>query len=156
MKHIIIFAAALLLGACNHNQPDGPVSVEFQHTGCGRYQDTKAADDYMNPQLILEYTDGGLLITRTNAILNCSLVNGITCDLSVQDGVIRYHAYVTDGGIMKCLCPVERMTALVSGLRENTEYALEYVCDGVYRPITFYYAKGLKATFDLSLYLENQ
>lgn len=151
-RRLILLAAALLLSACNHNQPDGPVTVDFHHTGCGRNQDTKAG--YVTSQLILEYTDGGLLITRTNATLNCSLVNGITCDLNVQDGVIRYHAYVTDGGTMKCLCPVERMTALVSGLRENKEYTLEYSCDNTYRPITFYYAKGLKVTFDLSLYLE--
>ena len=152
-RRLILLAAALLLGACNHQQPEAPVTVEFQHTGCGRNQETKA-DSYVTSQLILEYTDGGLLITRTNATLNCSLVNGITCDLNVQDGVIRYHAYVTDGGTMKCLCPVERMTALVSGLRENKEYTLEYSCDNSYRPITFYYAKGLKVTFDLSLYLE--
>ena len=152
-RRLILLAAALLLGACSHNQPEGPVTAEFQHTGCGRNQETKA-DGYVTSQLILKYTDGGLLITRTNATLNCSLVNGITCDLSLQDGILHYHAYVTDGGTMKCLCPVERMTALVSGLRENTEYTLDYSCDNTYRPITFYYAKGLKVTFDLSLYLE--
>ena len=146
-------AAVLVLGACsgNSNQPDVPVTVDFNHTGCGR-EVVKSADDA--PTLTLEYTESGLLITRTNAILNCSInLSGITCNLTAENGVINYHAYVTDGGTLKCVCPVAEMTALVHGLKENVEYTLQYKCDGTYRPITFYYAKGLKVTFDLGLYL---
>ena len=151
-RRLILLASALVLGvcSCNNTRPDVPVTVDFNHTGCGR-EVVKSADD--TPALTLEYTDNGLLITRTNALLNCSINNGgITCDLTVQDNIIRYHAYETDGATLKCVCPVALMTALVHGLKENTEYTLQYKCDGSYRPITFYYAKGLKVSFDLQLY----
>ena len=152
-RRLILLAAALVLGvcSCNNTRPDVPVTVDFNHTGCGR-EVVKSADD--TPALTLEYTDNGLLITRTNALLNCSINNGgITCKITAENGVISYHAYETDGPILKCVCPVAKMTALVHGLKENVEYTLQYKCDGKYRPITFYYAKGLKVTFDLSLYL---
>ena len=152
-RRLSLLAAALVLGACsgNNNQPDVPVTVDFNHTGCGR-EVVKSADD--TPTLTLEYTESGLLITRTNALLNCSINNGgITCKITAENGVISYHAYETDDTFLKCLCPVAKMTALVHGLKENVEYTLQYKCDGKYRPITFYYAKGLKVTFDLSLYL---
>lgn len=158
MKRLFgIIAAVLLLGACAGKQAqEGPVSVDFHHTGCGRGEAVKAdAFGEEIPELTLEYTDGGLFITRTNAILNCSIgQGGISCDLTVTDNVINYKAYETDGATLKCVCPVEQMTALVTGLREKTEYILNYTCDGSYRPITFYYAKGLKITLDLTLYKE--
>ena len=146
----------LLLACGRQTQEGGPVTVDFKHTGCGRSESVKA-DGFGDeqPELTLEYKDGSLLITRTNALLNCSInQGGITCEVTLKDDVIHYKAYETDGATLKCVCPVETMTALVGGLRENTEYVLDYTCDGSYRPITFYYAKGLKITLDLNLYKE--
>ena len=157
-RRLVLLAAVLLLGACSGNniRPDEAVTVQFRHSGCGRDNEVKAdafGDEV--PELTLEYTEGGLLITRTNTMLNCSInQGGITCDLSVENDVITYHAYETDGPTLKCVCPVKTMTALVSGLKENTEYILHYTCDGTYLPLNFRYAKGLKVTFDLSLYRE--
>lgn len=146
----------LLLACGRQTQEDGPVTVDFKHTGCGRTEAVKAdGPGNEQPELTLEYKDGSLLMTRTNALLNCSInQGGITCDVTLADGVIHYKAFETDGATLKCLCPVKTMTTLVGGLRENTEYVLDYTCDGSYRPITFYYAKGLKITLDLNLYKE--
>ena len=155
-KVFCLFTAALLLMACNETQEEGPLSVDFHHSGCARTEEVKA-DGFGDeqPELTLQYTDSGLLITRTNALLNCSInQGGITCELTLEDGVIHYRAFETDGATLKCLCPVKTMTALVSGLRENTEYVLDYTCRDNYRPITFYYAKGLNITLDLNLYKE--
>jgi hypothetical protein len=157
-RRLTLLAAVLLLGACSGNdvQTEEAVTVEFRHSGCGRENEVKS-DAFVNetPELTLEYTEEGLLITRTNAMLNCSIIQGgISCDLSVENNIITYRAYETDGPTLKCVCPVKTMTALVGGLKEDTEYILHYTCDGQYLPLNFRYAKGLKITFDLSLYRE--
>ncbi len=151
MKRIsILFAVALLLGACTRNKatgPLGPVSVDFHHSGC--LKETKA--DRNDPTLTLEYTDDGLLITSTNVRLSCGGDDDITFELSVQEDIIHYRTYSTS--YANCVCPYN-LTALVSGLQEDAEYTLEYSSEhvGNYRPITFYYAPGLDVTFDLRLY----
>ncbi len=152
MKRITYFlAVVLLLGACNRNNVSGPVSVEFSSSGCAK---ATKADNNNDATLRLKYNEGVLLILRANAMMNCAMGmegNEITCEVSVQDNVIYYNAYVPNPE-MKCMCPVQYMTAYVSGLQENTEYTLEYSCDGTYRPITFYYTPGFDKTYNLKLY----
>ena len=127
--------------------------VKSTDSGCASDLSTKAAD-LADPLLILEYSEQGLVITRTNAFLNCSIKNGgIVQEVSTEGNVIRYNAYERDGKTLRCNCIVETMTATVAGLNPGSEYVLEYTCDGSYAPISFTYNKGLRMVVDLSLYL---
>lgn len=151
-KVFCLFAAAMLLVACNGKQTrePGQVTVEFNSTGCAKSENVKSINE--TEQLRLQYTENGLLITNTNLTLACDFSHD-ECELTVEDGVIHY---TFSGGYVKCVCPISTMTALVSGLQENTEYVLDYIYCGnhPYRPITFPYEKGLDITLDLNQYLE--
>ena len=130
--------------------------VKFSDSGCSKQSsapDTKSAE-VPDSQLILKYTPAGLEVTRTNAVMNCSIgQGGISCDVSCDENVISYHAYETDGPIMKCICPVSNMTSTVAGLRLGREYLLEYSCaDVTLSPISFTYSKGLNLVLDIDLY----
>ena len=152
MKRIILilFSATILL-ACSKETTVG--LVKFTDTGCDRNSlvpDTKAGSD---SQLILSYSDEGLVITRTNAMLNCSISQGgISCDVSSDENVIECHVYETQGKTLKCMCPVKNMTTTVGGLRLNREYVLYYSCDGDFAPISFTYSKNLNMVLDADLY----
>ena len=152
MKRIILilFSATILL-ACSKETTVG--LVKFTDTGCDRNSlvpDTKAGSD---SKLILSYSDEGLVITRTNAMLNCSISQGgISCDVSSDENVIECHVYETQGKTLKCMCPVKNMTTTVGGLRLNREYVLYYSCDGDFAPISFTYSKNLNMVLDADLY----
>ena len=152
MKRIILilFSATILL-ACSKETTVG--LVKFTDTGCDRNSlvpDTKAGSD---SKLILSYSDEGLVITRTNAMLNCSISQGgISCDVSSEENVIECHVYETQGKTLKCMCPVKNMTTTVGGLRLNREYVLYYSCDGDFAPISFTYSKNLNMVLDADLY----
>lgn len=152
MKRIIlIFFSATILLACS--KETAVELVKFTDTGCDRNSlvpDTKAGSD---SQLILSYSDEGLVITRTNAMLNCSISQGgISCDVSSDENVIECHVYETQGKTLKCMCPVKNMTTTVGGLRLNREYVLYYSCDGDFAPISFTYSKNLNMVLDADLY----
>ena len=52
--------------------------------------------------------------------------------------------------LLRCLCPVEKMTQTIAGLSLDTDYILDYRCGGnFYSPIRFRYEKGLSQFFDL-------
>ncbi len=152
MKRIILilFSATILL-ACSKETTVG--LVKFTDTGCDRNSlvpETKAGSD---SKLILSYSDEGLVITRTNAMLNCSISQGgISCDVSSDENVIECHVYETQGKTLKCMCPVKNMTTTVGGLRLNREYVLYYSCDGDFAPISFTYSKNLNMVLDADLY----
>lgn len=152
MKRIILilFSATILL-ACSKETTVG--LVKFTDTGCDRNSlvpETKAGSD---SKLILSYSDEGLVITRTNAMLNCSISQGgISCDVSSEENVIECHVYETQGKTLKCMCPVKNMTTTVGGLRLNREYVLYYSCDGDFAPISFTYSKNLNMVLDADLY----
>jgi len=152
MKRIILilFSATILL-ACSKETTVG--LVKFTDTGCDRNSlvpETKAGSD---SKLILSYSDEGLFITRTNAMLNCSISQGgISCDVSSEENVIECHVYETQGKTLKCMCPVKNMTTTVGGLRLNREYVLYYSCDGDFAPISFTYSKNLNMVLDADLY----
>ena len=152
MKRVIlIFFSATILLACSKETTVG--LVKFTDTGCDRNSlapETKAGSD---SQLILSYSDEGLVITRTNAMLNCSISQGgISCDVSSEENVIECHVYETQGKTLKCMCPVKNMTTTVGGLRLNREYVLYYSCDGDFAPISFTYSKNLNMVLDADLY----
>ena len=150
MKRLFLFLlSALILGGCAKESTVELVS--FTDTGCSK--GTKASETKAEglSQLILEYSDLGLVITRTNATMNCSIgTGGISFDVSFVDNVIDCNAYETAGPIMKCLCPVDRMVATVAGLRTGREYVLNYSCSDVsLLPITFTYKKGMRVVVDV-------
>ena len=152
MKRVIlIFFSATILLACS--KETAVELVSFTDTGCDRNSvvpETKAVSD---SQLILAYSDEGLLITRTNAKRNCSISQGgISCDLSSEENVIECHVYETQGKTLKCMCPVKNITTTVGGLRLDREYVLYYSCDGDFAPISFTYSKNLKMVLDAELF----
>ena len=129
----------------------------FTDTGCGHDSVAALTKSWEGrvPALTLEYSSAGLIVTHTDAVLNCSIKNGgIGCDLSIEGNVIRMRTYEKNGEFLKCLCPVDEMKATVSGLRLDTEYVLEYACSSTrYVPINFRFEKGLKKTIDLDTYV---
>ena len=152
MKRIIfiLFSATILLACSKETIVE---LVKFTDTGCDRNSlvpETKAGSD---SQLILAYSDEGLVITRTNAMLNCSISQGgISCDVSSEENIIECHVYETQGKTLKCMCPVKNMSTTVGGLRLDKEYVLYYSCDGDFAPISFTYSKNLKMVLDAELY----
>lgn len=113
MKRIIfiLFSATILLACSKETTVE---LVKFTDTGCDRNSlvpETKAGSD---SQLILAYSDEGLVITRTNAMLNCSISQGgISCDVSSEENIIECHVYETQGKTLKCMCPVKNMSTTV-------------------------------------------
>ena len=155
MKRIfLILFSVLLLGACAKETT--VELLKFTDTGCSKQSvvPVTKADGGSESQLILKYTPEGLEVTRTNALMNCSIGNGgISCDVTCEGNVITYHAYETDGPIMKCICPVSNMSSIVAGLRTGREYVLEYYCGDVKcSPIGFTYSKQLNLVLDIDLY----
>lgn len=152
MKKITILLLGLaLVAGCSKSNANR--SKEFTHTGCAN--DTRAVETRSGlfgdePSLLkLKYEDGGLRVTRTNATMNCSIKNnGIACDVSVKGGVISYNVYEKDGPTANCICPVEEMSSVVTGLQEGKEYTLEYRC---YQSanVSFTFKKSLNKIIDL-------
>lgn len=157
MKRLLLFLfSAIILGACA--KETNVELVKFTDTGCSKQSmvpQTKSGDG-SDSQLILRYSAevGGLEVTRTNAMMNCSINNGgLSCDFSVDGNVITYHTYETDGPIMKCLCPVSNISLILSGLRVGREYVLNYSCgDVTCSPISFTFSKQLNLVLDIDLY----
>ena len=155
MKRLfLLLIPVLFIWSCSKETSDEQVVelVRFTDTGCDKSAlspATRAGSD--TPQLILAYSEEGLIVTRTNAMMNCSINGGgISCDVSCEGSDILYHAYETDGAIMKCQCPVVEMSSVISGLRLGREYTIHYVCSDIhYSPITFTYKKGLALVVDI-------
>jgi hypothetical protein len=124
-------------------------SLEITHTGCNLETKAEAPSE-----LTLQYTPQGLSIVRTNAWLNCSIRDGgISCEATLEGSTLCYKVWETQGPITNCICPVERMSSVIPGLKEDTEYYLEYRLSAkTYSTINFRYHKGLNLTVDLSLY----
>lgn len=155
MKRLSLFLfSALILGACAKETT--VELVKFTDTGCSKQSLIPATKGYdsSDSQLILKYSPEGLEVTRTNAMMNCSISGGgISCDVTCEGNVITYHAYETDGPIMKCICPVSSMSSIVAGLRTGGEYVLDYSCGDVKcTPISFTYSKKLNLVLDIDLY----
>lgn len=128
--------------------------VDFSNSGCER--ETKA-EDYntvdTTPVLILEYSQSGLVLTRSNTYLNCSINNGgIACDVSLDGDTIHFSAYEADGPVLRCMCFVKTISATIGGLSTGRHYTLDYSCGDDFSPISFTYEKDMKLVIDLSLY----
>ena len=152
MKRIILLLLVLPIWAgCTQKDNLQLHSKEFSHTGCASGVGTKSAlNDGEVSLLILKYEDGNLRVTRTNAFMNCSIKNGgIACEVSVEGNNIHYNVYEKDGPSANCMCKVEEMTSLVTGLQTGKEYSLYYYyCTIGYMPISFTFQPGLYLVFD--------
>jgi len=146
-KILLVLSAALFLLGCS--KESAVELVNSTDTGCSNDLATKVAD-LAEPQLILEYSEQGLVITRINAWLNCSIKEGgIVHEVSTDGTVIHYNVYERDGKALRCTCLVGKMTATVAGLKTGREYVLDYNCaDGSCASITFTYRKGMKIVED--------
>lgn len=144
----ILFALAVLAGCSKSNVEH---SKDFTHTGCGGTRADFSDDD--EPSLvILQYEDGNLRVTRTNATVNCSVnERGLTCWVQVDGDVIQYVMnYEKDGPDAKCMCKVKNMTSLVTGLKEGKRYTFKYRgmdCD--FADYSFTFDKGLHQIIEL-------
>ena len=140
-----VFLALFVLSVCAGCGNEGQFSLkksfskDFTHTGCAQSQKLKAGpDDEELSLLTLEYKDGNLLVTRTNARVNCSVKEyGLLCDVSVDGNVIHYKVYEKDGHSANCVCVVEKISSVVTGLRTGEEYTFDYFCSHAYVPFTF-------------------
>lgn len=152
MKHLtslLLLGLALLTG-CTKTGLNR--SKDFTHTGCAA--ETRAGLFGDEPSLLkLKYEDGGLRVIRTNVQANCAIkIRGLSCTVSIQGNTIRYMVdYETDGPEADCICPVDEMSSVVTGLEEGKEYTFHY--NGVGRcrePVTFTFRKGLNQVYDVA------
>ena len=146
-KITFLLLGLALLAGCSKSEANR--SKDFTHTGCAtatRSAETRAGWFGDDPSLLkLKYEDGGLRVTRTNATMNCSIKDGgIVCDVSIKGNVISYFVYEKDGPMANCICPVEEMSSVVTGLQEGKEYTLEYRCRAS-ATVSFTFKKSLIA-----------
>ena len=130
MKRIFLLLLVLpVLAGCNLKNDPILQSRGFAHTGCSSGLATRAGSDDGEPSLLtLKYEDGNLRVTRTNATMNCAIKFGIDCDVSIEGDVIHYWVHEKDGPTANCICRVDRMSSLVSGLQPGKEYTFDYRC----------------------------
>ena len=126
----------------------------FTHTGCATGTKADVEDtpfDEVTSLLTLQYVDGELLVTRTNARMNCSIKEyGLVCDVTIEGNVIHYNVYEKDGPSADCICRVERMSSTVTGLQTGKEYTFDYSCSHDFAPFTFTFENGLNLVRDLT------
>ena len=151
MKKVIIslLSALAVLAGCSKSNVEQ--SKDFTHTGCA---ETRADFSDDEPSLlILQYEDGNLRVTRTNATVNCSVKDrGLACWVQVDGNVIEYVMnYEKDGPDAKCMCAVKKMTSLVKNLEEGKKYEFSY--SGIDRRLSHYsftFGKDLLKIIDLN------
>ena len=152
MKKLVVLLLVLpILAGCTKSEISR--SKEFAHSGCAGDAATRAwGSDSDVSLLTLKYENGDLRVTRTNATMNCSIKNnGIACEVSVDGNVIRYRVYEKDGPVANCICRVEEMSSLVTGLEVGKEYTFDYSCGFAnYPSFSFVFKKGLHLIQDTS------
>ena len=152
-KMCLLLCAAWVIAGCNLVDGDRLHSVELTSTGCA--SETKAGSSGADSKLILEYTSEGLLVTRSNAEMNCAIKNGgIACDVSVEDNLIKYKVHQKSELSANCICHVKEMSSVVTGLKDGTNYTLYYWCQDELPlvAIDFTYKKGFRMSLDTDLY----
>ena len=121
---------------------------DLTYSGCATSTDTRAVEDEETVSLLtLKYEDGNLRVTRTNTLVNCSFKdNGLVCNVSIEGNSIHYTVEAKpapDGSETDCLCFVEEISSLVTGLETGTEYTFYYAGSPRIEPFTFVFEKGL-------------
>ena len=121
---------------------------DLTYTGCATSTDTRAAEDgRIESILTLKYEDGNLRVTRTNTLVNCSFQDyGIACTVSIEGNIIHYTVEAKpspDGSDTNCLCQVETVSSLVTGLEPGKEYSFHYIPSQGIPSVTFVFKEGL-------------
>lgn len=121
---------------------------DLTYSGCATSTDTRASGDYdFESILTLKYEDGNLRVTRTNILVNCSFKDyGLACNVSVEGNVIHYTVEAKpspDGLETNCLCLVETVSSLVTGLETGKEYTFKYAPSQGVDSVTFVFKEGL-------------
>ena len=146
------FLSLCLLCACSKESSVELVSVT--DTGCAREEVATRGGTLGESLLILEYSHAGLVVTRTNVELNCSIkTGGVSCNVSCEGGDIYCEVFETEGKSLRCTCPVKSVTATVAGLQLGHEYTIYFTCGDSFIPISFTYSEDLNMVLDAGLYM---
>ncbi len=137
----IMLTALLLLAGCVRTVHDVP--VESYYSGCARVEegvDTRAGDATEPEETLqLKYSSSGLVVIQRNAHYNCGInVSGMDISSSVEGDAVKVKAWVDP--VMKCICPVRIVQAVVPDLETGKEYTLYF---NEYAPIQFKFSKSL-------------
>lgn len=153
MKRIaFIILSMSLLWACSKEKTIELVKVS--DTGCAREVVATRSADRASSEIILEYSEEGLVITMTNVEMNCSVKNGgVACTPSSKGSDIYIEMYEKDGKSLRCTCPVDKVSSTVKGLSAGKKYTLYLTCVNSFAPISFTYSKDLKMVLDAGLYM---
>lgn len=121
---------------------------DLTYTGCGTSTDTRAGSDSdIESTLTLKYEDGNLRVTRSNTLVNCSFKDyGLVCNVSIEGNSIRHTVEAKpspDGLETNCLCLVEEISSLITGLEAGKEYTFYAGNSPRIEPVTFVFEKGL-------------
>ena len=137
----ILLAALLILAGCIRTVHDE--QLESFSTGCARSDevvDTRSEDANLPAETLhLKYSSSGLVVIQNNGHYNCYInVTGLDITSSVEGNKVLVTAYVEP--LMKCICPVKTVQAVVPGVETGKEYILYF---NQYSPVQFKYSKSL-------------
>ena len=147
MKKIWLLTLVLpIWGGCTKS--DALRIKDFTHTGCATSTDTRAVeDDDIVSLLTLKFEDGALRVIRTNVLLNCpGKEDGLVCRVSIDGDVIHFivdKKETASGEETDCICRIEEVSSLVTGLETGKEYTFDYAGSPRIKPFTFVFEKGL-------------
>ena len=145
-KYILIMLALTVLAGCTKSNT---LRVkDLTYSGCATSTDTRAGEDEEIVSLLtLKYEDGNLRVTRTNTLVSCPFNDyGLVCNVSIEGNTIRYgvDAKTAPNGLgVDCLCLVEEISSLVTGLEAGKEYTFYAGNSPRIEPVTFVFEKGL-------------
>ena len=145
-KYLLILLALTVCAGCTKS--NALRVKDLTHTGCATSTDTRAGSDGdIESFLTLKYEDGNLRVIRTNTLVECSFKDyGLTCNVSIEGNTIRFtvEAKLSPDGLgTNCLCVVEEISSLVTGLEDGKEYTFYAGNSPHIEPITFVFEKGL-------------
>lgn len=149
-KALLVILVLAACAGCNKTPDNTALKVKFSHTGCARTKaDEGSATD--TPSLItLKYVDGALEFIHTGAMLNCSVTwDGAECNAVVSGNVLSVTVEAL-GDPLRCMCPVDRIAAEISGLTLGEQYTLNYNCSGPHAPVSFVFNEDLLLILDES------
>ena len=141
-KYLFILLVLLICTGCTKSK--ALRIKDFTHNGCATSTDTRSVeDDEIVSLLTLKFEDGDLRVIRTNVLLNCP-VKELVCNVSVDGDVIRYIVERNEPTVdTDCLCRVDEISSLVTGLETGKEYTFEYIGIPRIKPFSFVFEKGL-------------
>ena len=145
-KYILIMLVLTVYAGCTKSNT---LRVkDLTYSGCATSTDTRAGEDEEIVSLLtLKYEDGNLRVTRTNTLVSCPFNDyGLVCNVSIEGNTIRYgvDAKTAPNGLgVDCLCLVEEISSLVTGLEAGKEYTFYAGNSPRIEPVTFVFEKGL-------------